>query len=139
MLNRFSELGAEWVQFDEPLLVMDMTDEDIKLFDALYEKILDDKQGVKVLVQTYFGDIRDCYNDICKSDFDGIGLDFTEGKRTLELIKTDGFPKDKVLFAGVVNGKNIWRNNYSDTVSVINEIYTTRLSSYRISAPTSSA
>ncbi|MEE3451356.1 MAG: 5-methyltetrahydropteroyltriglutamate--homocysteine S-methyltransferase [Acutalibacteraceae bacterium] len=122
LLNRFSELGAEWVQFDEPSLVMDMTDEDIKLFDALYEKILDDKQGVKVLVQTYFGDIRDCYNDICKSDLDGIGLDFTEGKRTLELIKADGFPKDKVLFAGVVNGKNIWRNNYADTVSVINEI-----------------
>ena len=122
LLNRFSELGAEWVQFDEPSLVMDMTDEDIKLFDALYKKILADKQGVKVLVQTYFGDIRDCYNDICKSDLDGIGLDFTEGKRTLELIKADGFPKDKVLFAGIVNGKNIWRNNYADTVSVINEI-----------------
>ena len=117
LLNRFSELGAEWVQFDEPSLVMDMTDEDIKLFDALYKKILADKQGVKVLVQTYFGDIRDCYNDICKSDLDGIGLDFTEGKRTLELIKADGFPKDKVLFAGIVNGKNIWRNNYADTVS----------------------
>lgn len=122
LLNRFSELGAEWIQFDEPSLVTDMTDEDIKLFTALYEKILTDKRGVKVLVQTYFGDVRDCYNDICKLDFDGVGLDFTEGKRTLELIKSNGFPKDNVLFAGVVNGKNIWRNNYADTVSVINEI-----------------
>lgn len=139
LLNRFSELGAEWIQFDEPSFVTDMTDEDIKLFTALYEKILTDKRGVKVLVQTYFGDVRDCYNDICKLDFDGVGLDFTEGKRTLELIKSNGFPKDNVLFAGVVNDKNIWRNNYADTVSVINEIYTTHLSSYRISAPTSSA
>lgn len=122
MLNRFSELDAEWIQFDEPSFVTDMTDEDIKLFTALYEKILTDKRGVKVLVQTYFGDVRDCYNDICKLDFDGVGLDFTEGKRTLELIKSNGFPKDNVLFAGVVNGKNIWRNNYADTVSVINEI-----------------
>ena len=122
LLKRFSELGAEWVQFDEPSLVMDMTNDDIKLFTALYEKILVGKHGVKVLVQTYFGDVRDCYNDICRLDLDGVGLDFTEGKRTLELIKANGFPKDKVLFAGVVNGKNIWRNNYADTVSVINEI-----------------
>ncbi len=122
LLKRFSELGAEWVQFDEPSLVMDMTNDDIKLFTALYEKILVGKHGVKVLVQTYFGDVRDCYNDICRLDFDGVGLDFTEGKKTLELIKANGFPSGKALFAGVVNGKNIWRNDYAHTVSVIEEI-----------------
>ena len=122
LLKRFSELGAEWVQFDEPSLVMDMTNDDIKLFTALYEKILVGKHGVKVLVQTYFGDVRDCYNYICKLDFDGVGLDFTEGKKTLELIKANGFPSGKALFAGVVNGKNIWRNDYAHTVSVIEEL-----------------
>ncbi len=122
LLKRFSELGAEWVQFDEPSLVMDMTNDDIKLFTALYEKILVGKHGVKVLVQTYFGDVRDCYNDICRLDLDGVGLDFTEGKKTLELIKANGFPSGKALFAGVVNGKNIWRNDYAHTVSVIEEL-----------------
>ena len=122
LLEKFSELGAEWVQFDEPSLVKDMTADDIQLFVSLYKKILPGKKNVKVLVQTYFGDVRDCYREICSLDFDGIGLDFIEGKKTLALIKENGFPKDKVLFAGIVNGKNIWRNNYAATLPLIHEL-----------------
>ena len=122
LLRKFGELGAQWVQIDEPSLVKDMTAEDITLFVSLYEKILAGKNGVRVLMQTYFGDVRDCYNELCGLDFDGIGLDFIEGKKSLELVKANGFPKDKVLFAGVVNGKNIWRNNYEKTVSAVVEL-----------------
>ncbi len=122
LLGKLGELGAEWVQFDEPSLVKDMTDEDVKLFAELYEKILSHKSGVKVLIQTYFGDVRDCYTELCGLDADGIGLDFTEGKKSLELLKKNGFPAEKLLFAGVVNGKNIWRNNYSDTAFIIDEL-----------------
>ena len=122
LLRKFNELDAEWVQIDEPSLVKDMTADDTALFVSLYEKILADKNGVRVLVQTYFGDVRDCYNELCGLAFDGIGLDFVEGKKSLELVKVNGFPKDKILFAGVVNGKNIWRNNYEKTVSVVTEL-----------------
>ena len=122
LLKRFSELGAEWVQLDEPSLVMDMNAADIQLFSALYERILPDRGAVKVLAQTYFGDVRDCFKELCSLDFDGIGLDFVEGKKSLELINANGFPKNKVLFAGVVNGKNIWRNNYASTLLVIDEL-----------------
>ena len=122
LLKKFAELGAEWVQIDEPSLVKDMTAEDTALFVSLYKKILSGKNGVKVLLQTYFGDVRDCYNELTALDFDGIGLDLVEGKRTLELVKANGFPKGKILFAGVVNGKNIWRNNYEKTVNIVNEL-----------------
>lgn len=122
ILKQFAELGAEWVQFDEPCLVMDMADEDIALFVQLYEKMLENKCGVKVLLQTYFGDVRDCYDEICGLDFDAIGLDFVEGKQSLALVQQNGFPIDKVLFAGVVNGKNIWRNHYSNTLLTISEL-----------------
>lgn len=122
LLSRFNGLGAEWVQFDEPSLVMDMTAEDIQLFVSLYESILKNKGAVKVLAQTYFGDVRDCYKELCGLGFDGIGLDFTEGKRSAELVKKNGFPQDKVLFAGVVNGKNIWRNSYASSLAVLSEL-----------------
>lgn len=122
ILKKLSELGAEWVQLDEPCLVTDMTDEDKSLFVQLYKDILTNKYGVKVLLQTYFGDVRDCYNEICSLDFDGVGLDFAEGKQSLELVKANGFPADKILFAGVVNGKNIWRNHYGNTLAVISEL-----------------
>ena len=122
ILTRFNALGAEWVQFDEPSLVKDLSDEDIHLFTALYDQILPNKGSVKVLAQTYFGDVRDCYKALCVLDFDGIGLDFIEGKQSLALVKTNGFPEDKTLFVGVVNGKSIWRNNYASSLLILDEL-----------------
>lgn len=122
ILKKLGDLGAEWVQFDEPCLVMDMTDEDKKMFVQLYDRILSEKCGVRVLLQTYFGDVRDCYTEICALAFDGIGLDFAEGKESLKLVKKNDFPKDKLLFAGVVNGKNIWRNHYGNTILKVSEL-----------------
>lgn len=122
VLTRFEGLGAEWIQFDEPALVMDLTKEDICLFERLYRKILEGKGEVKVLLQTYFGDIRDCYETVTALDFDGIGLDFLEGKRTRALIEAHGFPNEKVLFAGLVNGKNIWRCDYRKTLTLLEEL-----------------
>ncbi len=122
ILKQLANSGAEWIQLDEPCLVMDMTDEDITLFVQLYEKILAEKCSTKVLLQTYFGDVRDCYCELCRLNFDGIGLDFVEGKQSLALVQQNGFPKDKVLFAGVVNGKNIWCNHYSSTLLTVSEL-----------------
>jgi 5-methyltetrahydropteroyltriglutamate--homocysteine methyltransferase len=126
ILQTFSTLGADWIQFDEPYLVKDLTQKDIALFTTLYTKILAAKASTKVLVQTYFGDIRDCFDEVMALDFDGVGLDFIEGKKTLELIKKWGEKKGvedtKILFAGVVNGKNIWKNNYKSTIQKISEV-----------------
>jgi 5-methyltetrahydropteroyltriglutamate--homocysteine methyltransferase len=122
LLAEFNKLGAEWVQFDEPMLVTDMTALDIELCKSFYREILSAKGNIKVLLQTYFGDVRDCYTDIVLLDFDGIGLDFVEGPKNLELLTLNGFPTDKTLFAGIVNGKNIWKNNYAATLPLINTV-----------------
>lgn len=122
ILNKLNTLGVSWVQIDEPILVTDLSKEDIAIVTSLYEKILRHKGSVKVLLQTYFGDVRDCYQELVKLDFDGIGFDFLEGKKTTELIKKNGFPKNKILFAGIINGKNIWKCNYKKAVQTLNEI-----------------
>ncbi len=72
---------------------------------SIYEGLLKNKNNLKILLQTYFGDVRDSYKEIIKLDFDGIGLDFIEGRDSLALIQKYGFPKEKILFAGLVNGK----------------------------------
>ena len=120
ILDRFNEQGVAWVQFDEPSLVTDLTQKDVALFTALYEKVLAHKGNVKVLLQTYFGDIRDSYEEVVGLDFDGIGLDFIEGKQTVELLERYGFPADKTLFAGVLNGKNIWKSDYKKVITLVN-------------------
>lgn len=121
ILTKFDEYGAKWVQFDEPALVMDLSVEDILLLKELYGEILNAKGNVKVLLQTYFGDIRDCYAALMTLPFDGIGLDFVEGTESLDLVRT-GFSADKTLFAGVVNGKNIWKNNYTKTLDMVKKL-----------------
>lgn len=122
LISKLSEAGVEWIQFDEPYLVHDLDDKDISLFKQIYDGILVAKHNTKILLQTYFGDVRDCYNKITALDFDGIGLDFIEGRKTLDLVKINGFPKDKVLFVGVVNGKNIWKNNYKKTLELLRQL-----------------
>lgn len=109
--------GVKWLQIDEPYLVMDLTGEDVALFRELYRGILGEKSDVHILLQTYFGDVRDCYRELCELPFDGLGLDFIEGKKTSELIQTYGFPENKVLFAGLICGKNIWRCNYASVLT----------------------
>ena len=119
LLKKSQETEISWIQFDEPYLVHDLTNDDIKLVEQIYTALLSQKGTLKILLQTYFGDVRDIYENLIKLNFDGIGLDFIEGKETKKLIKKYGFPTDKLLFAGIVNGKNIWRNHYGESLSVL--------------------
>ena len=74
------ELSATRIQLDEAALVKDLTAEEKALFLNLYNKLLADKKGLEVLLQTYFGDVRDVYADLVNLPVDAIGLDFVEGK-----------------------------------------------------------
>ena len=122
VIQTLGSKGAGWVELDEAYLVRDLSAEDIALFKEIYNSLLDSKGSVKILLQTYFGDVRDAYKEITALAFDGIGLDFSEGRLTAELVKENGFPEDKLLFAGLVNGKNIWKNNYAKTLDKLKEL-----------------
>ncbi|WP_207694642.1 5-methyltetrahydropteroyltriglutamate-homocysteine S-methyltransferase [Enterococcus sp. DIV0212c] len=122
IVDQLKELGCQWVQIDEPALVLDLSQDEVQQFKQLYQKLLAQKGNLNVLVQTYFGDVRDIYKELVELPFDGIGLDFIEGRKTLSLLEEHGFPKDKILFAGVVNGKNIWKNNYQETLTLLEKL-----------------
>ncbi|GAX00641.1 5-methyltetrahydropteroyltriglutamate--homocysteine S-methyltransferase [Secundilactobacillus silagei] len=122
IFEKLAALGADWIQLDEPQLVKDQSEADLELFTDLYKPLLANKHGLKVLAQTYFGDVRDSYDLLTSLDFDGLGLDFHEGDESLNLIQSKGFPADKVLFAGVINGKNIWKANYDQKLDLIHKL-----------------
>ncbi|MCM0598981.1 5-methyltetrahydropteroyltriglutamate--homocysteine S-methyltransferase [Periweissella fabalis] len=117
-----NETRIAWLQIDEPALVFDLTDEDKAFFQDIYTQLLAQEHGFKVNIQTYFGDVRDIYSTLVALPVEGLGLDLLEGKYNRELIKELGFPNDKILFAGVVNGKNIWRNEYRKTITLIKSL-----------------
>ena len=124
ILTRFAALGATWIQFDEPYLVLDKEDGDVELFKTLYAKILPARTGgVKVLLNTYFGHIADVYETVSLLSFDGIGLDLIEGRdENLEAVGRYGVGESTTLFAGVINGRNIWRNDYAASLGLVDAL-----------------
>lgn len=122
LVARIAAKGVKMLQIDEPVLVTDLSSLELGAFTSLYSRLLPAKGSMKILLQTYFGDLRDSYETVAKLDFDAVGLDFVEGPENLQLIKKSGFPDGRVLFAGVVNGRNVWRNDYEKTLTLLDEI-----------------
>ncbi len=122
LFKKLNSLGVAWLELDEPYLVYDLNQEDIALFEEFYKELLKHKGEIKILLQSYFGDLRDIYTKLLESDFDALGLDFVEGKESLNLIQKYGFANDKILFAGIVNGKNIYANDYAKSLKLIREL-----------------
>ena len=124
VLERFAQLGAQWVQFDEPYLVLDKHDGDVALFKSLYTRLLPARDAgeshVNVLLNTYFGNIADVYETVKLLEFDGVGLDLIEGRdANLKAVEKHGVAARTTLFAGVVNGRNIWRNDYAQSIALV--------------------
>ena len=114
--------GAEWIQIDEPVLV---TGVDSTVLDGLkraYERIDAAKGQAKIVVQTYFDHVGDAYEALVDLPVDGVGLDFVRGPKNADFIAEHGFPKDKVLVAGIVDGRNIWTANLSSAFGLLGEL-----------------
>nr|MDK7212318.1 5-methyltetrahydropteroyltriglutamate--homocysteine S-methyltransferase [Gardnerella vaginalis] len=130
IVKRFASLGAKWLQFDEPYLCLDKEDGDLRIFSDLYNPILqsrfesaDNAENVKILLNTYFGNILDSYKTLNDLAFDAIGLDFVEGKEeNLEALQKYGVNEKTTIFAGVVNGRNIWKNDYAQSLGLLDAL-----------------
>lgn len=130
IVKRFASLGAKWLQFDEPYLCLDKEDGDLKIFSDLYEPILESRlesaandENVKILLNTYFGNVLDSYQTLNDLAFDAIGLDFVEGKEeNLEALQKYGVNEKTTIFAGVVNGRNIWKNDYAQSLGLLDAL-----------------
>ncbi|CAA6667144.1 unnamed protein product [Spirodela intermedia] len=110
VIAELKEAGASWIQFDEPTLVLDLDLES-------------SFSGLNVLIETYFADVpAAAYKTLTSlSGVSGFGFDLVRGAKTLDLIKSD-FPANKYLFAGVVDGRNIWANDLAASLSILGSL-----------------
>jgi 5-methyltetrahydropteroyltriglutamate--homocysteine methyltransferase len=123
VLRRLGEAGADWVQMDEPCLVSDMMPgNEVAALEGAYGRIAQDSGDVRLMVQTYFGDMGEAYSTLTGLGVDGVGMDFVRGRRNLELLREQGFPDDKVLSAGVVDGRNVWINDFDASLRLLEEL-----------------
>ncbi|KAJ0014245.1 hypothetical protein Pint_20043 [Pistacia integerrima] len=123
VISELKAAGATWIQFDEPMLVMDLESHKLQAFTEAYAELESTLSGLNVLVETYFADIpAEAFKTL--TGLKGVtayGFDLVRGTKTLDLIK-GGFPHGKYLFAGVVDGRNIWANDLAASLSTLQEL-----------------
>ncbi|GFY93487.1 cobalamin-independent synthase family protein [Actinidia rufa] len=115
--------GASWIQFDEPTLVKDLESHQLQAFTSAYSHLESSLSGLNVLVETYFADVpAEAFKTLTSLEgVTGFGFDLVRGTKTLDLIK-GGFPSGKYLFAGVVDGRNIWANDAAASLSILQSL-----------------
>ena len=121
-MQRLASGGAEWIQLDEPVLVTDLTPVDLAAVEHAYTVLAGAKRPAKLLLQTAYGHVGEAYSTLAALPVDGIGLDFVRGPENLELMARDGFPADKWLAAGVVDGRNVWTNDLAASLDLLGRI-----------------
>ncbi|TYS86382.1 5-methyltetrahydropteroyltriglutamate--homocysteine S-methyltransferase [Rossellomorea aquimaris] len=122
VLRELEEEGVEWVQMDEPILCTSIGDEEMDQFKEVYQTLKESCPGLKIILQTYY-DSLERYQRVLALPVDGIGIDFVHDRgENLAALKKFGFPKDKFLAAGILDGRNIWRSNLADTQSLLSSI-----------------
>ena len=124
VLRRLSEAGAQWVQFDEPVLVQDRSSEELAALSTAYETLAEHAGETKLLVTTYFGDVDEAYPALAALPVQAIGLDFHRGRRNADLVRRNGLPGDKYLVAGVVDGRNVWINDLAGSLELLGDLGT---------------
>ncbi|MER5894489.1 5-methyltetrahydropteroyltriglutamate--homocysteine S-methyltransferase [Streptomyces sp. NPDC001876] len=112
--------GAEWVQLDEPALVQDRTPAELNAAARAYRDLGGPTDRPKLLVASYFDRLGDALPVLAKAPIDGLALDFTDAAAAnLEDLAAAGGLTGKRLVAGVVNGRNIWINDYEKSLTTL--------------------
>ncbi|ESQ85131.1 hypothetical protein AEAC466_05315 [Asticcacaulis sp. AC466] len=108
ILVRLRDAGADWVQIDEPALVLDGNAETRKALKTAYAAFNAQVPGLKILVASYFGGLEENLDVATSLPVAGLHIDLVRAPEQLEAVLAEA-PKGLVLSLGVIDGRNIWR------------------------------
>jgi len=117
LLGRLAEAGAEWVQIDEPVLVTDILDDGAALAERTYRALAESANRPAIFVATYFGALNGALQALARAGVEAIGVDLVAGGE--QAIAAVPELADKVLVAGVVDGRNIWATDLEAALSTL--------------------
>ncbi|WP_136475270.1 5-methyltetrahydropteroyltriglutamate--homocysteine S-methyltransferase [Pseudomonas sp. DG56-2] len=116
IFQRLAAQGVEWVQIDEPILVLDLPQEWKNAFERAYNQI--QRDPLKKLLATYFGGLEENLGLAANLPVDGLHIDLVRAPEQYPTI-LDRLPAYKVLSLGVVNGRNVWRCHLEKALAVL--------------------
>jgi 5-methyltetrahydropteroyltriglutamate--homocysteine methyltransferase len=123
IVARLATQGARWIQLDEPVFALNLSDAQRTALREAYPRLARAAGTAKLLVASYFGELRDNLPDFLNLPVAGLHFDAVRGERELERI-LEQFPSDKILSLGVVDGRNVWKNDYDASLKPIHRALT---------------
>jgi len=120
LLRKLEEHGVEWIQFDEPFLTLDLSEKDKKALLYVYTEIKKEFPSLKTLVAAYFEGLRDNSSFTVSLPVCCIHVDLVRYPQQLKDILTQ-LPKDMSISLGIVDGRNVWINDYAQSLKFISE------------------
>ncbi len=114
ILNALAAEGVEWIQIDEPALAVDLAPEWVEAYKAVYAT-LSEKVNAKLLLATYFGSVAQHAELLKALPVGGLHIDLVRAPEQLVAFAD----YDKVLSAGVIDGRNVWRANLNQVLDVL--------------------
>jgi len=118
VLKRLKEYGAVWVQVDEPFLALDLTQAEKDAFVYAYNEISKNTPGIKILLTTYFESLKDNTQLAVNLPVSALHIDLVRAPQQLDEVLTL-LPTKLSLSVGVIDGRNIWKNDYIKSISHI--------------------
>ncbi|MFW0717774.1 5-methyltetrahydropteroyltriglutamate--homocysteine S-methyltransferase [Pedobacter sp. N23S346] len=120
VLAELKEQGAEWVQFDEPFLALDLDEKAKKAYQYVYAEIKKQFPQLKVLVATYFEGLKDNLALATSLPVKALHIDLVRCPEQLDEV-LDAIPVELTLSLGVVDGRNIWKNDFEQSLVIIDK------------------
>ncbi|TGB45425.1 5-methyltetrahydropteroyltriglutamate--homocysteine S-methyltransferase [Mycolicibacterium peregrinum] len=117
LLAVLADEGVGWVQFDEPVLVTDILDNAAELAERTYNRLGEVAKRPAIFVATYFGELTDALTALARTPVEAIGIDLVAG--SAGALAAVPQLKDKLLVAGVVDGRNIWRTDLAGALETL--------------------
>lgn len=109
---------CEWIQIDEPILCTDLCQEAIDAFPQVYQRLSQASGSAKLMLATYFGPLRENLELATSLDCDALHVDLVRAEEQLEEV-LDHLPEETILSAGIVDGRNVWKNDLEHSIDVL--------------------
>lgn len=119
MISLLKSHGVEWIQFDEPFLVTDLSQKQKLAFSHAYSVIRKEFPELKFILATYFGEVGDNIETLLNLPVDAIHVDLVRGPSQLDAL-LNKLQANKLLSLGIVDGRNIWKNDFKESLDIIN-------------------
>ncbi|MGI9583396.1 5-methyltetrahydropteroyltriglutamate--homocysteine S-methyltransferase [Chryseobacterium sp. RRHN12] len=118
ILTKLQDQGAEWIQFDEPFLALDLNEKAKETYHFVYAEIRKRFPKLKFIIATYFEGLKDNASLAASLPVNVLHVDLVRNPEQLDDILYI-IPESVSLSLGVVDGRNIWKNDYQKSLSLI--------------------